>query len=433
MEYDVEFVTDYLKDFFGDNQSSRVDTIEDNVSEHDNDGEQEPGHLITITDPWGDSSLGVILPRDLDSLQELLDSLNYLVLPNEFSGILHKDTRKMEIIWTPYKLRESAREISGRSFNFNFQGNIHRCSFGPSSERLLLIAKHIIPVTQAGSSDYRNILPFHMFANDMDLPRLDKPLSFWIDCAGIEPIKFTELFQHLNAYMTYFDAKSPQIIIHEQVSGNAFNSRSRYIRERFPTSITGKQIDPNVLSFWCQMTRTSDVIMRYLLCYRVIEYCSFNYIDRSTKMRVKRIVGAADAADKLDRVVDEVTEVFATTKELADIKKMQNMMEDLLDMKLIWEEILKNKNLFYGETEFDGGFKIKPLISKNCEYENWASNSVRTTMDRLREIRNALSHGQDGATRGTIQSTVNNSSKLRAWLSIIEIIAGEVMLMRNTV
>ncbi|MEP2919128.1 MAG: hypothetical protein ABJP06_00225 [Sulfitobacter sp.] len=380
--------------------------------------------------PWGDKTLAVFLPRSSEERIELATALSELILPTQFSAVYHIKTNKLEVLWTAYKLRAASEEVKDRVFDFNWMGTIRSSRFARSSDVVLCLAKHCLPISNESLTGHRNILPFHFYATEIEHPSLNEPMSFWIDCDGLEMDDLKTYVRHLNAHMTYFDRSSPRVLIHEEI-GSGFQRRSRYVEGEFPAVINAREVDANLLAFWNEIFESNNEIMRFLLCYRIVEYAAFNYLDAKTKKEVMRLLSQPSLPQNVASVSGTLLEIFMQSKETEQIPRLQNLVSETVDLKRVWEVISINSDYFRKPHVFEGGYTISPLLSGKCDFETWKPNGVRTTMDRLRQIRNALSHGQDGATRGTIQPTIGNSQSLVPWVNLIEILAGDVMLLHK--
>src|SRR4051812_48495813 len=108
-----------LSDFINNNPESLTRIIEDNC---------------LLINPWGDQSVEF---RVHTTDEELITTLNTLYFPPKFSAIWHRDSKDLEIIWTPHRVE---KDIPDRSFEFQFNGNNYHCQFSQSSDRLLTIA-----------------------------------------------------------------------------------------------------------------------------------------------------------------------------------------------------------------------------------------------------------------------------------------------------
>lgn len=387
-----------------------------------------------IEEPWQDKTLGIKIPHtNKDEAVALTEALNCLHLPPRYSAVKHAATGLLEVIWTAYKLQPTSKEVDRREFLFSFEDRERRCYFGETTATLLTLAKHCYPVSIPNHTDHRNIVSLHFFANGIERPNLDKPVSFFVETDGLDDTQLLELIKHLNAYMSYFDHSTPRVLIHDVIGPSEHPTRHRYRNNSFPGSIKISRLDPNILAYWNEMCATRSEIMRFLLCYRIIEYAAFNYIEATTRAKIRRILSSPDISGRLDTVIAAVAEQMSMNKDLADIPRAQNLVAATADMECVWGEIEKNRAYFAEDTCFEGGFSVKALITSKETFDIWSNNGVRNTLDRMRAIRNALSHGQDGQTRGTILPTATNARKIRPWLNLIEILAGDAMLYRDMV
>lgn len=384
-----------------------------------------------IDKPWGDKSLSIYIPAGADDSEDLAASLEYLYLPPEFSAVFHLDSEELEILWTAYKLRAHSEEVKDRNFLIQWEGVERRCEFRQSSERTLTLAKHCFPVSNAGSTDHRNIVSFHLLANEKNHPMLSEPISFFVDCKGLNFQEINDFVVHLNSFMIYFDRRTPRILMHSEAS-DEYKANSRLMEGEFPEKISARRLDPNLISYWTEAFSTKDQVMRYLLLYRIIEYASFTYIDGDLLNAVRRQLLRPSLPSSIDLSARKISEIVTKTKELDSITRVQNMITSVVELEKIWGCIENNIDYFRRDHTFDGGYTVKALLSNRCDFENWSPNGVRSTFDRLRQLRNALAHGQDGATRGTVRPTRANAHAIVPWVNILETIASDVMFLQSS-
>ncbi|ANT61906.1 hypothetical protein AYJ57_15730 [Salipiger sp. CCB-MM3] len=390
--------------------------------------------IIFIATPWGDKTIGLVIPDDSDKQYSLFESLNGSTLPEKYSAIYHRDTKKLEVIWTAYHLNSASAETAEREFEFLFGGNTHKCWFGEASQRLMSIAACAEPVSNSNATNYRNLTSFMLLQRTEDGEdghhggrALSTPRSFYIDLGELDWEEIDNLVIHLNAFMSYYDTKTPQVLIHEPIAKD-FSARDRYLHGEFPKKISGREIDINALNYWREATLSGNEIVTFLTCYRIIEYLAFHFIESQTRSRIKKILSSPHAHSKIDATMRSVVEALSAKSATDDIPKAQNLITETINMELLWTEITRHKKYFCTPTNFDGGYAVKSLITEKDSLETFSNNGVRNTFDRLRGIRNALSHGQDQQTRSVIRPTAHNRRLIRPWLNLIEIIAGEAML-----
>ncbi len=425
--YGKDAVVAHLEEFLKANPLSNVDVRELPSA----DGSVE--EIVSVNKPWGDATLIIKMPRDTVSYDALKDVLNCIVLPKRYSAIIHRDTNVLEVIWTAYKRSKVAQEVEGRKFEFVFNGRGHECRFDKASDRLLLLARHCIPISSPGPSEHRNIISLHLFASGADHPNFGDPVSFFVNIHDLDEAQQLDLVKNLNAYMVYYDRQTPRILTHDDVEGGVTYQRPRYMCGKFPDKIMARPLESNVLAFWAEASTTVSPVMRFLLCHRILEYTAFNFVESETRAKIRRIIAAPDIHEKIDRVAGDVAELVGIFKETHEITRMANMVGATLDLDRVWNYIESQKDFFSKECGFEGGFCVKAIISEKENSENWKRNAVNTTLKALRDIRNALSHGQDGSTRGTIQPSRANHLLLRPWVNVIEMVAGDAILYKDVV
>lgn len=378
---------------------------------------------ISVSRPWGDDSL-VLIIKEKD--ETLFQSLNEVYLPECFSALYHADTQSIEFIWTPHP----SQSVAKRRFTFGFEGAQYECEFGPSSDRLITIAGAFKPIGPS-YTDYRNLVPFLVRSRRRE--GNSEPFSFWVKGPVWNEDAVIRLAHHLNFYMSYYDVSTPRIVIHTQRSdtASAIRSNSRFIDGSFPDKIDGRGLDEHLLHFW-DASLMGDPARRLIYCYRLIEYASFSYLDCNTRNVVRRILSSPNMAEHLSEAIEKVVATIQASK-IDDIQRINACLNDTVDPSLLWKEISTNTDAFTSDTLFDGGFKIGPLVTKNCSEEHFRVNWAQNFHKSLRDIRNALSHGRDQKTALLITPTMKNFDLLRPWVGLASIAAGEVILYHGIV
>jgi len=238
------------------------------------------------------------------------------------------------------------------------------------------------------------------------------------------------IVQNLNFFMTYYDSQSPFVVIHSpKIPEMKSAQKTRYIESKFPTSISGTNIDDTLLSFW-HSAHAENNMMAFLLYYRIIEYVAVHYVDEVAKKTIKKALASPTAANNIDKTLDIITSALSASK-LVDAQKLQQIMRNIVDPALAWREIGANLEFFSKDTKFEGGFTAKALVTAKDTIETYNSSRLETLADAFRKIRNALSHGKDQETAGVIKPTATNLRLLRPWVHLIETVAGEVVLYKG--
>jgi hypothetical protein len=390
---------------------------------------QGKGRLF-VERPWGDKSLALLIPDEPD---QLFEALNALILPERFTAVYHTDTKKFEVIWTAYQLSERQKDIPGRAFKFNYLGKSYKCHFSRSSDRLLAIAKNVLPLGMSTTS-FRNLQSFDVLMNSK--PNAAKPdtsigdpVSFWIDGLQYDSEFTVEVINNLNFYLGYYDNESPTVVIHQTSSDNEPHPRQRYVSGKFPSTINGKKLDNTLLSFW-DASLQGDMARRFQYYYRIIEYASFTYLESSARIAVRRILSSPDAVDDVGSTTDKLMSAFSMSK-LDEYARFSQLMQDTIDPKLLWSEIKENLPAFSKDFKCDGGFIIKALVSGTAKESTFMPKGVELFTKAIRDIRNALSHGRDFRSAAVITPTSRNLKALQPWVHLIAIASGQVVLFKD--
>lgn len=385
--------------------------------------------------PWGDATLELVVPKGATEKRRAITLYNKLWLPDRLTAVYHCKTKKLEVIYTAYVLGKIAKSLINRSFDFQYEGGTHKCHFGDSSKDLIALSKYCQPVAAPNYTDHRNLMSLWRYnANQEKQSSLlsalvGTPLSFWIENAPDNSEDLVSLVRNLNFYLKYYDAESPTMLIHPPSFEDAGPEITRYRSGAFPKKIRAKDIDENLLVFWNPPVG-ADYIIKFLHYYKIIEYCAHMYLEDSVSADIKRAISKPDAADDIDKLMRSVL-MKLNVKTLDIHNKSKKLLAECVDCKLVWSEIEKNKDFFSEAQSFDGSYKLKKaLISKSCTEANFSQNKLEQFYYLAKEIRNALSHGQDAETQGIILPTKKNEQLLKPWVNLLEIISGEVILNR---
>jgi hypothetical protein len=389
------------------------------------------GKRIAIVNPWGDSSLVISVPTEN---QEFIDLMNQLRLPERFTAIWHSDTKAFEVIYTAYFLVGDQADVQSRKFVFQHTGKEYSCEFARSSDRLLRIAEYAQLVAES-TTGWRNLLSFRAFvrtaradkeANDS---RFGVPTSFWVRDVDWNEDEVLDLVHHLNFFMSYYDARSPTILVHFPTSGVRHAPRTRYTLDNFPSHIASLPVDLNLIYLWLA-SRTGDAARRFLYSYRIIEYVSFSYVERQIRDNLQRLLQAPHALANLAQITEDVI-LAVQDSSLHDTQKIESVVRDAVSSRLIWRELQINIDVFATRIEFDGGYVQEAITTIGKQETEFGPNDVSAFAKAIREIRNALSHGRAQKTGGVITPTAQNFERLQPWAAVIDMVAGEVMVYRK--
>jgi hypothetical protein len=410
----IDEVNQALRDFLERHKKSSIA-----VSPDDNS-------ILIVKNPWGDEALVFTIPKD--DPQTLFDVLNAVLLPHQFSGLWHTDSKDFEILYTALPLGGEQSAMKDRKFVFTFRGKDYTCEFMRSSDRFLCLAEHVQPISP--SAKHRNIPSYQYYVHAekgiggaVKIPDMS-PISFWIRNFDWEDETAVALCRHLNFYISYYDTASPTIDIHAPTQEGG-EPRERYIAGSFPKTIVATELNSNLMHFWAG-TRGGDVFRRFLYSYQILEFASFYYVEDNIKRAVKMALSTPHIKDEMDQVIIEVIDSVRESK-IWEGTKMNSLLKEVVDPKLIWREVEKNKDYFCKTIEFDGGFILKPLVVEKTTIETFVHDWHDKFNGTIRGIRNALSHGKEQSMSSVIAPTASNFANIQPWTALISVAAGEVV------
>ena len=382
---------------------------------------------IRVEGPWGDLSLDLFLFHM--NVHKAANLLNSVKLPRLLSAIHHLEDNLLEVIWTARRLADNRHDVKDRSFAFKYKDIDYSCRFGEASEHLLFISDCAI-FRQSSSTIYRNLSSFKAFqeeSSELKKARdFGKPRSFYISSFDLDEEESVEFLQHLNFYMSYYDSETPTVLLH--LSESSKTSFNRYVRGDFPSIITARPLDTNLLSFWGAM-RTSNPMMDFVIAYRIIEYASIHFVEHDVLSKINRVISSPRFGADKSKDLEEIA--FIVNVKVEENQRIRSLIRKCCSPERLWKEIESNRFAFSKDILFDGVFVQKALVTSKESFETFEKNWNFLIGEAIRRLRNALSHGKDMETAGVITPTLRNLELLRPWVHLITIIAGDVILFKD--
>ena len=387
---------------------------------------QNEGEIL-IKKPWGEAGLNISFSDLL--VAEMGEHLNNLLLPQRFSALVHLDKKQVEFIWG---LASNKHQAIGKGFKFLWKGSEFECKYETASDRLLAIARHYNRINRS-FSEHRNLSSLQLYQISEDLPielqsqfKKSQPVSFFV--SGLTDFSEENLVlfaKHLNFFMSYFSRTSPRIEIHDLFNEEDQNS-TMLISDinNIPETINGSEIDQFLLDL-NSAAHSGDFRLRFLYYYQVLEYAAYYWIEDSIKAEIHRMLRLPDLQARLDDFYPKLIDLIGPRRQ-SDEDKIRKMIDTIVETKSVWYEISSNKEIFSSDFIFDGGFVLKPLISKNTTEEDFLKTGLGQTYNSIKDIRNALVHARESRTSLVIFPNKSNDLKLRPWLPIIRRIAEQI-------
>lgn len=226
-----------------------------------------------IENVWNDESISLKFKKG-----SKISFLQNLVFPEQLFAVFHKNSNKIEFI---YSLVDSDSKLFNRSFDFIFRNENFKCFFAEMSQDLKTIAASFVENNIESATDYRNlrflrdVLTHKYFKN---IFKKHKIASFTIE-GNFENINFdfVNLSKSLNFYMTYFDRDTPKIIIYEKVHGDDEYKKGCFYElfDSFPKKINSVSIDATLLDTFMVANLTDNVRLKFIFYFQILEYSSY--------------------------------------------------------------------------------------------------------------------------------------------------------------
>lgn len=378
---------------------------------------------ININGLWNDSSLMCRFSKEEDL--SLFDSI---ILPEEFSAIIHKNDNCIEFIFGPL---HSEDDIINRKFEFNYNNENFKLSFENPTPVLETIAKSFRPNEESTETRYRNLRPFRDFYREDKSPGMEKffkdkvPISFFVK-GNIEKIdNYPEFAKHLNFYMRFYHRRSPGILIfNEKQDKEDFNEYCHTTENGFPEHINSVQIEPVILDLFHIASETPNIRMKYIFYYQVLEYCSYYFLNEDLKRKLNNVVKNPDIINNSNYYSKVLVEEFKNYfKANDDRQKLEKLINSYVNYSDIEKEIIANHKYFSTDLEFEGGFKISALIKGEEEAKNPHKDILKSIVDRVDKIRNVLVHIRESRENKVILPTRKNNHLLIPYLFLVRRIA----------
>jgi len=385
-----------------------------------------------IRNAWGDESFVLRVKEGSD---DLIRSLNNLRLPPRFSAIWHLDTNDMEFIFAPLSKNDP---ILSRTFIFRFDNHDYKCEFAEASKDIELIAaasRIVNPPTDTNHRNLGNIEPFVRYRKHQKEKGLNEDIviaSFYIRQLNCDEELLVNVTRHLNYYTRYFDRRTPIIIIHETpIISAATEQPIQFPFGDFPKTISGKSIDPYLLSLWESSVNTSDTFRKFLYSFQIIEYAAFYYLREDLSRNIKRVLNSPDLPCKLDSATKQILDIMVDEK-TTDEAKFNIVVQNNIDHEIVWNELQSKLPFFTNATEFEGGCNIPALIQSNWTCEIFEKSWLPKLPDSLRKIRNGLVHSRELRQAKCILPTNKNNHLLRPWTALMSVMANQIIIHGNS-
>jgi hypothetical protein len=379
----------------------------------------ENGKNFILSNCWEDDSFFFIFKS-----KESMSFLDNMIFPKELFGIYHKDKKLYEFIYAPLP------EKYERSFEYIFKGKEFRLYYGAPSKEFEKLAKHVsfskIPESQGR---YFGLARYHLYYQDKDASL--KPTNFFIEGDFDDDINnHIIFFKHVNFIMKYYDRESPIIYIQDSNESDIGDIKIPCKKDvqSFPKKINTKQLDTTLLELIEAARESTNLRLKYIFYFQVLEYCSYYYIENNLKRQITNIIKSPDILNS-DIYSNKIIEIYSDYfKQYKDDKRMERLINDLCSYDDIKNEIQANSKYFIDDICFDGGLKIKGIFNSANEIDNPPKEILTNIRKNIDTIRNVLVHARESRENVVISPTHKNNDLLRPYLYLLQRIAEVVVI-----
>lgn len=363
--------------------------------------------------------------------------LNNIILPEELICIFHKNEDLLEYIFAPIPPKLPCIQ---KKFTFNFNGISFECYFSKSTKTLEALARSFIEIEDAGESQHRNLRVFRdYFLRDTLHKRFSEyfkdkePISFFVK-GEVSKIgfDFVKLSKHINFYLDFFDRNSPYINIitkKEESVLEDYKMPCYSLIDSFPKIVNAQTINPIILDIILLANRTSNIRLKYLFYYQILEFCSYYYLDADAKKKLTCILSNPDISSRAEGYSNIIIEQLRDyVKNRDDSSRLKKIVTDCCDWNDIKLEINENMGYFSGNVLFDGGFKLDAIM-QDCNSPSEPSNTtviLKNVSQNMENIRNVLVHLRESRENEVILPTKRNDNNLKPYLFLLRRIAEKV-------
>lgn len=388
---------------------------------------------VHIKNLWNDDSFILRFKKETD-----LSFLNNLYFPEELMASYSLNEGFIEVYAFPLDPKE---DLVKRKFTFNYKGSSYSCSWEKPSDDFQKIATSFREEKEESRTSYRNLRQFRDYYRKEDLPDFmskyfeDKePYNFFIK-GDLKPIEneIIEFCRHLNFYMTYFDRETPNVqIFQKSYKKENFQVPCYSLFDTFPDTINGTEIDNILLEIITVANSTTDNRLSFIFYYQILEYASYYYLKSEIKHKLTSLLRKPDISYNSEEYSKTIIEEFKNHfKNNDDKQKLDLLISEHVKLRDIKIELENNIDYFSKIIEFEGGFKIEPIMKNELTgVEQLPENTIKTIKENIVSIRNSLVHLRESRENKVILPTAKNDDLLTPYLYVLRRIAEKIIIER---
>lgn len=355
---------------------------------------------------------------------ENLRFLEDIYIYPETIAIFHRDSGIYEFIFAPLDKKFS------RDFTLQYEGETFDLYYNQPSDDFVALIRKFEAITESDYTDvFINLYRYSTFYKFYKLTdeKVWYPTNFFIKGKFESSPKMDDrlrFFKHVNFYMSFFDKKSPVIVIREIKKQSDTEESATEKKEPFPNKIVGRKIDDVVLDLFAAARDTDSSRSKFIFYYQILEFYSYYYFDSELKKKVNRIIRNPDLIDCEKEYSQKIIEVIrdSMNKQKDESVKQEAMISDFCAIEDVESIIKRHINNYIQDVKFDGGYVFKKLADKE-EALFAISDLIKMLAKRLEKIRNVLVHARENRENTVIAPTKKNARLLNPYVLLIQKIA----------
>ena len=233
--------------------------------------------------------------------------------------------------------------------------------------------------------------------------------------------------------MTYFDRDTPSVqIFQKSYKKENFKVPCYSLFDTFPDTINGTEIDNILLEIITVANNTAENRLSFIFYYQILEYASYYYLKSDIKDKLKTLLKQPDISYNSEEYSKTIIEEFKNHYKNNDDKaKLDMLISEHVLLKDVKIELENNIDFFSKEIEFEGGFKLNPIMKNELTgIEQLPENTIKTIKENIVNIRNSLVHLRESRENKIILPTAKNDDLLTPYLYLLRRIAEKTIIER---
>lgn len=385
---------------------------------------EEKDDLIKLHNCWSDASCAFNFKFKKTSEISFLDNI---IMHDELVAIYHIKEQMYEFIFAPL-----GSEFN-REFNYICEGKEFHLFYSRPSKTFEKLSLNFNlndsdGITERAFALMRYSKYFQQEKDNKDL----YATNFFIK-GNFNTMSFAEqidFFKQINFLMTYYDRKSPSILIFNtsEADPSKINQPCKMQYNEFPKILNSKKFDSTLIDLLEAARTSSSIRLKYIFYYQVIEYASFYYIENEIKRRIENVIRTPDIlnSNSYSQIILEIFSDYLKNK--PDNQRMSKLLTDFCEYEEIKPEILANAKCFVEDIKFDGGLIIKKLFNKEEDINNAPNGIIEIIRKNIDTIRNVLVHARESRENTVISPTPTNNIRLMPYLYLLRRIAETIVI-----